>query len=149
CALLLAVAGLAASVSTLPSNEGRTASHALAATDETRLGRAIASQTAANPGLAGIHSLADPLDAFAARVQLVAVAERSIDIQYYIWKDDISGTLLLDALRAAAERGVRVRMLLDDNGTTGLDSVLAALDRHPRIEVRLFNPFVNRTTRLL
>ena len=149
CAVLLALMGLAASVSTLPSNEGRTVSPAVSDSDDTRLGRRLAPQVAAHPGVAGIHSLADPLDAFAARVQLAAAAERTIDVQYYIWKGDISGTMLLDALRAAAERGVRVRMLLDDNGTTGLDPVLAALDRHPRIEVRLFNPFVNRTTRLI
>jgi putative cardiolipin synthase len=147
-AVRLATVGLAAGCSTLPPIEGRTESSALADTADTRLGRAIASQVAAHPGMSGIHPLADPLDAFAARALLADAAERSIDVQYYIWQGDISGLLLLDRLRAAAERGVRVRMLLDDNGTSGLDAILAAFDRHPGIEVRLFNPFANRTSRL-
>src|SRR5690606_33362163 len=104
---------------------------------------------AAHPGVSGVLPLADPLDAFAARALLADAAERSIDVQYYIWKGDTSGRLLLDRLRAAADRGVRVRMLLDDNGTSGLDDILSAFDRHPRIEVRLFNPFANRRLRLL
>src|SRR3546814_14502458 len=68
---------------------------------------------------------------------------------YYIWHGDRSGTLLLEAVRQAADRGVRVRMLLDDNGIAGMDSVLAALDRHPNIEIRLFNPFVLRSPKML
>ena len=70
--------------------------------------------------------------------------QRSLDVQYYIWRNDITGVLLFDALRAAAERGVRVRLLLDDNNTSGLDATLALLDAHPNIEVRLFNPFAMR-----
>ena len=88
--------------------------------------------------------MADSRDAFAARARLAEVAERTLDVQYYIWEDDMTGTLLFEALHAAADRGVRVRVLLDDNTTQGLDAVLAALDSHPNIEVRLFNPFVVR-----
>ena len=88
-------------------------------------------------------------DAFAARALLVDAAERTLDVQYYIWHNDISGTLLLDALRRAADRGVRVRFLLDDNNTTGQDELLAALAAHPGIEVRLFNPFRRRRARWL
>jgi putative cardiolipin synthase len=102
---------------------------------------------AAHPGLSGIYTLPDARDAFAARSLLAQTAERTLDIRYYIWRGDVSGTLLLDALRAAADRGVRVRLLLDDNNTVGLDPILAALDSHPNIEVRLFNPFVIRTPR--
>ncbi len=148
-AMMLVVVGLAAGCSSLPSLEGRTESHALTDTADTRLGRAISPQVAAHPGVSGILALSDPLDAFAARARLADIAERSIDVQYYIWQRDSSGLLLLDQLRAAADRGVRVRMLLDDNGTTGLDEDLAALDRHPGIEVRLFNPFANRRFRLV
>ncbi len=78
------------------------------------------------------------------RLALVAAAERCIDLQYYIWRNDASGQQLLAAVRAAADRGVRVRMLLDDNGIAGLDMALAALDSHATVEVRLFNPFVIR-----
>ncbi len=83
------------------------------------------------------------------RVLLAAAADRSIDVQYYIWHDDEVGNLLFEALWQAAERGVRVRMLLDDMNTKGLDPTIAALDSHPNIEVRLYNPLVNRDVRAL
>jgi cardiolipin synthase C len=93
--------------------------------------------------------LVDGRDALSARILMARAAEGSIDVQYYIWQADTTGWLLLDELRAAADRGVRVRLLLDDNGIPGLDDVLAALHAHPMIEVRLFNPFVLRQPRLL
>src|ERR1051325_4940138 len=134
--------------SELPSLEGRTTSAVLPDTDETRLGKSIVPLLTAHPGLSGIYSLPNSQDAFAARARLAEVAERTLDLQYYIWEKDMTGTLLFDALRAAADRGVRVRLLLDDNNTSGLDPTLAALDAHPNIEVRLFNPFVIRRARI-
>jgi putative cardiolipin synthase len=131
----------------LPSLEDRSTSFALAGTGDTRLGAAIAPRAAANPGHSGIYPLLDSRDAFAARVLLARAAERSLDVQYYIWQDDLSGRLLFQALHEAAGRGVRVRLLLDDNGIAGLDATLAALDAHPDIEVRLFNPFASRSLR--
>ncbi|XTZ40562.1 phospholipase D family protein [Salmonella enterica] len=116
---------------------------------DTRLGRAIAPVCAAHPGLCGLYVLDDSLDAFAARYRLAELAEHTLDVQYYIWEDDMSGRLLLLALLAAADRGVHVRLLLDDNNTTGMDSVLRQLDSHANIEVRLFNPFSFRTLRAL
>ncbi len=101
-------------------------------------------RAATRPGLTGIYPLDDALQAFAARVLMVRQAQASLDVQYYIWHRDTSGLLLLDELRAAADRGVRVRLLLDDNGIAGLDPVLWALAGHPFISVRLFNPFVIR-----
>lgn len=115
----------------------------------TRLGQALAPQLAAHPGKSGIHPLTDPHAAFASRILLSRLAEHSLDVQYYIWRDDITGTLLLDALLVAAERGVQVRLLLDDHGSRGLDRELAALDSHPNIQVRLFNPFVVRSPRFI
>ncbi len=103
----------------------------------------------AHPGRSGVVALPDGRDAFAARALLADAAERTLDVRYYIWHRDMSGTLLFAALRRAAERSVRVRLLLDDNNTAGLDAVLAALDAHPNIEVRLFNPFKVRRWRLL
>jgi len=102
-----------------------------------------------HPGKSGVFTLRDGRDAFAARALLADAAERTLDIQYYIWRDDMSGTLLLAALRRAADRGVCVRFLLDDNNTAGLDFILAALDAHPNIEVRLFNAFKTRRWRWL
>ncbi len=148
-ALLLVVAQLGGCA--LPTLRQRPPSFALddAPAAATALGRAAAPVCAAHPGRSGIHALADPGDAFVARALLAGAAERTLDVQYYIWRGDVTGTLLLQALAAAADRGVRVRLLLDDNGTAGLDDALAALDAHPNIEVRLFNPFAVRAPRLL
>jgi putative cardiolipin synthase len=140
---------LLAGCASLPSLEGRSASSALSDTASTELGLAITPLVAEHPGKSGVYALADGHDAFAARAVLANTAQRSLDVQYYIWRNDITGVLLFDALRAAADRGVRVRLLLDDNNTAGLDPALALLDAHPNIEVRLFNPFVMRGARLL
>lgn len=86
-----------------------------------------------HPGLSGIYPLSDGLDAFAARYLLMQKAERSLDIQYYIWQNDLSGRLLFSAMLEAARRGVKVRLLLDDNNTPGLDETLAQLNRHPNM----------------
>jgi putative cardiolipin synthase len=133
----------------LPSLAGRTSSTALTDTADTPLGLAVAPLAAAHPGQSGLYALADGRDAFAARAVLANAARRSLDVQYYIWRNDITGVLLFDALRAAAGRGVRVRLLLDDNNTAGLDPTLAMLAAEPNIEVRLFNPFALRRPRLI
>lgn len=130
----------------LPSAEDRTSSAALnpAEARDTDLGRAITPQALLHTGKSGIYALADAHSAFAARALLARAAQKTLDVQYYIWRADVTGILLLEELRAAAQRGVRVRLLLDDNGTGGLDKELAALNTHPGIEVRLFNPFIVR-----
>lgn len=140
CAAALLLAATLGGCSPLPPPSVRVASTYEADTVATQLGRAIAPAVQTRAGLSGIFALADAHDAFAARALLAAAAERTLDVQYYIWHDDLSGRLLLEALHRAADRGVRVRLLLDDNNTAGLDALLAALDAHPRIEVRLFNP---------
>ena len=145
----IALASLITGCASLPSLEGRIATSALVDTAGTRLGRAVAPSVAANPGKAGIHALPEPYDAFAARILLAAATEKSLDVQYYIWHGDQVGYLMFEALWQAAERGVRVRLLLDDLNTRGLDPTIAALDAHPNIEVRLYNPVVQRDTRAL
>lgn len=144
-------AGLLVGCSALPSLEGRSVSSALALADanKTSLGQALLPFTAQRPDTSGIYPLGNPQDAFAARALLAQAAERTLDVQYYIWRGDTTGTLLLQALLKAAERGVRVRLLLDDNGTSGIDPQLAALDSHANIEVRLFNPFRSRAAKWL
>ncbi|MCB5362496.1 phospholipase D family protein [Pusillimonas sp. CC-YST705] len=135
----------------LPPLDGREASSALSQQEAraTALGKAISPLADTHAGLSGIHPLADARDAFAARMSLVRAAERTLDVQYYIWRADMTGTLLLEALYEAADRGVRVRLLLDDNGIAGLDDELAALDAHANIQVRLFNPFLLRWPKML
>ncbi|MBB5414526.1 putative cardiolipin synthase [Paraburkholderia atlantica] len=150
CALLCA--SLLAGCARLPSLEDRKESHALspAVAATTDLGRAVAPELAAHAGLAGIYPLADAHVAFAARMDLIRSAQRTLDIQYYIWRDDLTGTLLLEQIHEAADRGVRVRLLLDDLGiASALDPTLSALNSHPNIEVRLFNPFVVRNPKFL
>jgi putative cardiolipin synthase len=133
----------------LPSLAGRTASQALARDPSTPIAWTYAEAAEQHPGLTGIHALSDGRSAFAARMLLIEGAQRSLDVQYYIWHDDVTGHLLLDALRRADARGVRVRLLLDDNGITGMDPVLAALDALPNTEVRLYNPFLQRRFKAL
>jgi putative cardiolipin synthase len=102
-ALVLACVALAA-CARLPDGE-RTRSSALGGGSETRLGRALAPAIKANPGKSGIYALADGRDAFAARVLLARSAERSLDLQYYIWRGDTTGGLLYEALWQAAGCG--------------------------------------------
>src|SRR6476620_10139184 len=147
-AVLVALALFVAGCASLPPPKDRLETAALIDTGETRLGRAIAPGITANPGRTGIYRLPDPRDAFAARILLAGAAEKSLDVQYFIWNGDHVGYLLFEALWQAAERGVRVRLLLDDQNTRGLDPTLAALDAHPNIEVRLFNPFASRALRI-
>ncbi len=159
----LCIALLSACAS-LPSLEQRTATVALRDTGDTRLGRAVAASAARERGdrstsaqarnadprnRSGLHALPDGRDSLAARLILAEAAQRTLDIQYYIWRRDVSGMLMFKAISQAADRGVRVRLLLDDAGTGGLDETLLALDAHPHIEVRLFNPFVQRKARAI
>ncbi len=111
------------------------------------LGETVAELSALHPGLSGIVTLQNGADAFAARIHLARAATQSIDAQYYIWNDDLTGLRLLTELQDAAKRGVRVRLLVDDNGALGLDQELAALDALPNAEVRIFNPFTLRSYR--
>jgi len=103
---------------------------------------------AAAPGTdaaaSGLTLLRDPMEALASRVLLARSAQRSLDVQVYIFHPDVSGRLLMHELWRAAERGVRVRLLIDDNGSEGMDPWMQVLDGHPRIEVRLVNPFAQR-----
>lgn len=131
-----------------PSLESRAASYAIEPSLTTELGR-VALSSEESAGKSGVVPLVAGTDAFAARIAIIRAAEVALDVQYYIWHRDAAGLILLDELRAASARGVRVRLLLDDNGVTGLDSDLAALDALANVEVRLFNPFILRSPKLL
>lgn len=115
----------------------------------TALDRAVLPQLQAHgPDASGAMLLGDPLDAFVSRTQTARMAERSLDVQYYIWRQDLSGHLLVHELAEAAQRGVRVRLLLDDMNAARGDEVLLALNALPNVEVRLFNPGRNRAAGL-
>jgi cardiolipin synthase C len=133
----------------LPTGGGRPASTAMKGNEGTTLASVVRPRVAAHPGQSGLHALADAHDAIAARLVLADAAQRSLDVQYFIWNKDLVGKVLLERLLRAADRGVRVRLLLDDLGTMPSDEVLLAIDSHPNIEVRMFNPASLRSLRLL
>ena len=133
----------------LPSTEGRARESAMTPAEDSDFARLIVSENAAYPDRSGIVPLAAGRDAIASRLFLAAAATRSIDAQYYIWHDDTTGRLLLKALYDAAERGVRVRLLLDDNGIHGLDPTIAALETLPNVDIRIFNPSTVRRPKML
>jgi len=132
----------------MPPNDGLVASYALEDTDDSTLGVGVTRAVAANEGKTGVVLLTTGLDAFVARAALAATAERSLDVQYYLFHRDLSGRLLLNQLLKAADRGVRVRLLVDDMDMADTDVGLAILDAHPNMEVRLFNPFARNRSRL-
>lgn len=111
---------------------------------QTALDRELAPLLALHPGQSGAAYLSDGLEAYAARSIITRQAGRSLDLQYYMWHDDMVGHLLAHDVYQAAERGVRVRLLLDDMNAAGMDPQMLALDTHPNIEIRLYNPFRNR-----
>lgn len=111
---------------------------------QTVIDQQLAPLLAAHPGQTGAVYLSDGLEAYAARSIITRQAGRSLDLQYYMWHDDMVGHLLAHDVYQAAERGVRVRLLLDDMNAAGLDPQMLALDAHPNIEIRLYNPFRNR-----
>jgi putative cardiolipin synthase len=122
----------------------RPASQAWSHPGETVLGRGFAEQLRAYGGQSGFNLLVSGMEAFSIRAALAASAERTLDLQYYILSEDTTTQLLLYRVLRAAQRGVRVRLLIDDLFALGRDFDLATFSAHPNIEVRVFNPFLNR-----
>ena len=133
----------------LPATRTTAPSTVIADTADTTLGRITPETMARLNAPAGVHLMPHGPDAFLARLALVRAAERSIDAQYYIWQRDVTGRLLIAGLLRAADRGVRVRLLIDDFGSAANDRDLLMLDQHANVEVRLFNPIANRSRRTL
>ena len=118
-------------------------------TTETAIGRACLLWLNEHPQKNGVYRLDLGLDALGARLGLIECAEKCIDIQSYLIRDDLSGNLIALRLIEAANRGVRVRLLMDDALTEPIDGGLVAINDHPNIEVRVFNPFPRRRSRLV
>ncbi|MBR0728225.1 phospholipase D family protein [Bradyrhizobium japonicum] len=110
----------------------------------TRLGQFFERAASEHPGLSGFSLLSHGREAFIVRLALADLAERSLDMQYYSWDGDTTGRIILDSVIKAADRGVRARLLVDDPFYKASDAVKAALDAHPNVEIRLFNPLTNR-----
>jgi putative cardiolipin synthase len=145
----LATAALLAGCAGLPPQQNRAASFAMPPDMSTPLGRSVSGGTQEHPGKTGVTLIPDGRIAFGTRMHLARAAARSIDIQTFIWHDDSTGTLLYEEMMQAAQRGVRVRLLLDDANTTpAIDRILALLMQQPNVELRLYNPFVGRGTKV-
>jgi putative cardiolipin synthase len=142
--LALATGLLVMGCSTARVDVPRPLTQAIAHPEETLLGRSAAAQLAATPGQSGFNLLVSGQEAFLARAALAEAAERTLDLQYYIVAQDASATLLLYRALRAAQRGVRVRLLIDDIYAVGRDFDLAALATHPNVQIRVFNPFTYR-----
>lgn len=137
---LIALAGCAQ----LPARPQLPYQAAVPVADGTRLDAEVAPAVAKHPGASGFRLVADGMEAFALRGHSARSAGRSLDIQTYIWHDDLTGRLLAAEVLDAADRGVQVRILLDDLDARAKSLVLLALDRHPRISIRIYNPFATR-----
>ena len=137
----LALALLLGACSTLPAVDREAiASEAIPLSTQSTLGR-MAQASAPSPDLSGFRLMPLGLFSLDTRVQLARRAEVSLDVQYYHFENDETGRWLLRALRDAAERGVRVRVLIDDLYTGGQDALWLAFAAHKNVQVRLFNPF--------
>ncbi len=123
----------------------RTISTAPEDPSSTRLGQFFGPAADEHPGLSGFSLLSHGREAFIVRLALGDLAERSLDLQYYVWDGDTTGRIIVDRVMKAADRGVRVRLLVDDPYYKASDSVIAALDAHPNVEIRLFNPLTSRS----
>jgi putative cardiolipin synthase len=147
-ATLLLLCSLVIGCATLPTDYEKLPSAAIRDTSETFLGQRSMTQIASQPpGYSGFYFLNDGVEALGARLILARAAESSIDVQYYYVLPDITGYLLFRELIEAANRGVRVRILLDDIETKGYEDLFAVLSTNPNIEIRLSNPFANRSAR--
>lgn len=145
--ILLTLCSLLSACASLPENYEREESWRLDGADS-GIATLLKADLTAHPGLSGAYPLGTGMEALAARVVLARAAELSLDIQYYIWHSDSAGKLLMKELLDAADRGVRVRLLVDDLGVGAAnDDMFLLLEAYPQVSVRLFNPIALRDAR--
>lgn len=147
CSIAITVAGC----STLPKHKIESIPETALQVDtaQTTLAQIIQPLQEQHPDLTGYLVLFEPLEALATRLSLIDKAEKRLDLQYYIWDNDKVGSLALHALIRAADRGVKIRLLIDDNNAKSTEGIFLALAQHPNIEVKLFNPYRFRKYRAL
>jgi putative cardiolipin synthase len=140
-ACLVGALAASACTPTVPTNVDLEHSYAIEADQNTTLTAYLAPDSDTPPNASALALLSEHRDALIARLGLIDLSEHSIDLQYYIWKGDTVGGLMLERVLRAADRGVRVRLLLDDYASGKQDVELFVLAAHPNIEVRMYNPF--------
>ena len=121
---------------------------AIAPGQGTELDDLITGPEALHPGQSGFRLVGHGPEAFAIRARTALLAGRSLDVQTYIWHADVTGKYLAHRALEAADRGLRVRLLVDDMDARAKNAGFAGLDAHPNIAVRMFNPFKSRTGKL-
>ena len=143
---ILLIVALVSGCASLPpgSDFPKIASSALAHPEETRLGKQFEDAAGEHDGNSGFRIIPVGADGFLTRVQMINAAERTLDLQYFIFRGDETGQQLTRAVLGAADRGVRVRVLVDDGETVAGDDQISMLAAHPSVEIRLFNPFAYR-----
>jgi putative cardiolipin synthase len=146
---LVAIFAALAGCATVDFDAPKSVTHAPTDTDATYLGKQMQGLAEQHPGMSGFYPLQDGIDALSARLLLAERAERTLDAQYYLIKNDVTSHAFIRSLLRAADRGVRVRLLLDDIFTGGYDAGMAGLDSHPNFEIRIFNPFARRSARFM
>ena len=139
---------LTACAKKLPTDVQRPPSTAILDYETTSTAKLFEEAALRHPGKSGFALIRKGRQAFTGRIAMTAMAEKSLDLQYYIWEADTTGRILALRLVEAADRGVRVRILVDDNTLAGRDSPIASIDAHPNIEIRIFNPFAHRGSRI-
>jgi putative cardiolipin synthase len=119
----------------------RPTSYVLSEKEQTRLKSILQPEAKIHPGTSGFHLITHGTDALMVRLEMIEAAERTLDLQYYSIQDDETGKLLIKSLLDAADRGVRVRLLIDDITLKKSDKIWSVLHNYPHIELRVFNPF--------
>ena len=137
---ILVITALLAGCATVSFEQPKSFSTAIINTENTVLGKFAARETSQHDGRSGFYPLNKGMDALGVRLRLAERAEKSIDMQYFLMKLDTAGAVMANALLKSADRGVRIRFLLDDVFTTVPDRTFLLMDQHPNIEIRIFNP---------
>jgi putative cardiolipin synthase len=141
----LMVLGALICCQSIPKSYPRPDSYQVKDTSKTYLGKSLAGYLKKHPRQSGMIPLASGTEALSARLSLAGIAEQTLDLQYYIWHSDLTGKVVMEKILDAADRGVRVRLLVDDLHEDDFKEYLLAMSEHPQIQVRLFNPAHNRS----
>jgi len=147
--VILLFAMLVIGCATVPKDYPQTTSSAFTNYLDTSVGQLFEEKAVMHPGESGFAIIRRGRPAFTSRIAFTELAEKTLDLQYYTWEEDETGWILAEHVLKAADRGVRVRILVDDITLAGRDTGAASLDAHPNIEVRVFNPFAHRNARLI
>ncbi len=145
-ALCVLISTISACSSTAPKEQFVNASYSRPQTMDSNLRNLIEPKVAQNPGKSAVSLLETGQEALLARIALIDEAQYTLDLQYYIWQGDHSGVLLIERIMAAAQRGVRVRLLLDDHNLVGSSKALSTLAKYPNIYIKLYNPYGGDTS---